>query len=236
MSKYVKRPIPVEAVQWFPDAPHPAVGPISTLIPEAHGVIPGTKRPDCTLPLRDHGVIGTIEGDYTVCPGDWIITGVRGEQYPCEASIFAETYQPVEEASGHEIVVTHEGDHAEYRVVCHEPVGADCRLTCPDPGCESWVVEREGGEPFHTVETIVGDPIRHAMSDSGECSAAEWLNYDGWALPELGRGTFEVGRFPITPVWDDDDWTWKRREEVQSRSRRAPRGVSGARNVPGRKD
>lgn len=28
--------------------------------------------------------------------GDWIITGVAGEVYPCKPEIFAETYEPVE--------------------------------------------------------------------------------------------------------------------------------------------
>ncbi len=28
--------------------------------------------------------------------GDWIITGVKGERYPCKPDIFAATYDPVE--------------------------------------------------------------------------------------------------------------------------------------------
>ena len=28
--------------------------------------------------------------------GDWIITGLRGEQYPCKPDIFEETYEAVE--------------------------------------------------------------------------------------------------------------------------------------------
>lgn len=28
--------------------------------------------------------------------GDWIITGVKGEHYPCKPDIFAQTYEPVE--------------------------------------------------------------------------------------------------------------------------------------------
>jgi hypothetical protein len=33
----------------------------------------------------------------TVTPGDWIITGVNGEHYPCKPDIFAKTYEPVGE-------------------------------------------------------------------------------------------------------------------------------------------
>lgn len=29
-----------------------------------------------------------------VSPGDWIITGVSGEHYPCKPGIFEKTYEP----------------------------------------------------------------------------------------------------------------------------------------------
>lgn len=38
--------------------------------------------------------ISTLEGTMTAQPGDWIITGVKGEQYPCKPDIFAATYEP----------------------------------------------------------------------------------------------------------------------------------------------
>ena len=40
-------------------------------------------------------VIHTLEGDMKADVGDWIITGVHGEQYPCKPDIFEETYDPV---------------------------------------------------------------------------------------------------------------------------------------------
>ena len=39
--------------------------------------------------------IHTLEGDMVANPGDWIITGVKGEQYPCKDDIFRATYDPV---------------------------------------------------------------------------------------------------------------------------------------------
>lgn len=39
-------------------------------------------------------VIGTLEGDMTASPGDWIIRGVKGEFYPCKPDIFEATYEP----------------------------------------------------------------------------------------------------------------------------------------------
>jgi hypothetical protein len=51
----------------------------------------------CGKPMHDHGWIETLEGGHIVCPGDWIITGVKGEHYPCKPDIFAATYEAVEE-------------------------------------------------------------------------------------------------------------------------------------------
>jgi hypothetical protein len=36
--------------------------------------------------------IVTLEGVMHANAGDWIITGVKGERYPCRADIFEETY------------------------------------------------------------------------------------------------------------------------------------------------
>ena len=41
-------------------------------------------------------VIHTLEGDMIASPGDWIITGIIGEKYPCKPDIFEETYEKVE--------------------------------------------------------------------------------------------------------------------------------------------
>jgi len=41
-------------------------------------------------------VIPTLEGKMVVKPGDWVITGVKGERYPCKPDIFEATYEPVE--------------------------------------------------------------------------------------------------------------------------------------------
>lgn len=40
-------------------------------------------------------IIHTLEGDMKASPGDYIITGVNGEQYPCKPDIFEKTYEPV---------------------------------------------------------------------------------------------------------------------------------------------
>jgi hypothetical protein len=41
-------------------------------------------------------IINTLEGELIAQVGDWIITGVKGEQYPCKPDIFEATYEHVE--------------------------------------------------------------------------------------------------------------------------------------------
>ena len=40
--------------------------------------------------------IPTLEGVMHANKGDYIITGVHGEKYPCKPDIFEETYEPVD--------------------------------------------------------------------------------------------------------------------------------------------
>lgn len=99
--KFRKKPVVIEATQWFTNGDHPQDG-----VPGKEGlVVRYFRRPDvpdtnlcrtCTCQYHDHGWIETLEGGHIVCPGDWIITGVSKERYPCKPSIFEATYEPVE--------------------------------------------------------------------------------------------------------------------------------------------
>ena len=40
--------------------------------------------------------IETLEGIHKANAGDYIITGVNGEQYPCKPDIFEQTYEPAD--------------------------------------------------------------------------------------------------------------------------------------------
>jgi hypothetical protein len=48
------------------------------------------ENDDCYL-------IPTLEGTMRMDRGDMLITGVKGEVYPCKPDIFAATYEPVED-------------------------------------------------------------------------------------------------------------------------------------------
>lgn len=41
--------------------------------------------------------VNSLEGRLFITPGDYIITGVKGERYPCKPDIFEMTYEKVEE-------------------------------------------------------------------------------------------------------------------------------------------
>ena len=77
MARFRKRPIVVEAEQWFPD----------------ESIDVGYDRFGVEYTVCDRS-IQTLEGPMRVSPGDWIITGIKGEKYPCKPDIFALTYFP----------------------------------------------------------------------------------------------------------------------------------------------
>jgi len=81
MAKFRKKPVVIEATQWFKHGDHPEV-----------------RRPLCPDPEQQKlGAIITLEGPHIVSPGDWIITGIKGEFYPCKPDIFEATYDLVED-------------------------------------------------------------------------------------------------------------------------------------------
>lgn len=114
MSKYRKKPVVIEATQWREHGDHDAVGmyrypPVDPFTGEisanSEAVSMGElrhcetperfRRKECGYLMDDHGWIDTLEGGHTVCPGDFVITGVQGEHYPCKPDIFAATYEAV---------------------------------------------------------------------------------------------------------------------------------------------
>jgi len=85
--KFRKKPVVIEAVQWFKHGDHPDVKKVE---------LAEFNCSNCGKKSDDHGTIKTLEGVMYVCPGDWIILGIAGELYPCKPNIFEATYEPVE--------------------------------------------------------------------------------------------------------------------------------------------
>lgn len=98
MSKFRKKPVEIEAVQYpvneYADNPltfHETPEWLATAVQD------GTIRPEFRGEDYWYLLIRTLEGEMTVSPDDWIVRGVQGELYPCKPSIFAATYDAVED-------------------------------------------------------------------------------------------------------------------------------------------
>ena len=87
MTKFRKKPVVIDATQWFTHGDHPAVVPV----PYDHPVDRQAIR------VGEWGWVDDLEGGHLVSPSDWIITGVRGEHYAIKDAIFRETYEPAED-------------------------------------------------------------------------------------------------------------------------------------------
>ena len=82
MMKFRKKPVVIEAFRLGFDI-------IPDWASNETGIVYGSHFAD----------IPTLEGTMRASLGDWIIKGVKGEQYPCKDEIFMATYEPVEEQS-----------------------------------------------------------------------------------------------------------------------------------------
>lgn len=82
--KVRKKPIVVDAIQWWPDS-------------KFAENMTGTDTAGVEYTRCNGRRIKTLEGFVNVHPGDWIITGVIGEKYPCRNDVFEATYDKLEE-------------------------------------------------------------------------------------------------------------------------------------------
>lgn len=91
--KFRKRPIIIEAEQWSPGT---SVAGVRRIPPTRVDL---TKTRGILVDRAERNVVDTLEGPLDVSPGDWIITGIKGEKYPCKPDIFELTYEPVTEGA-----------------------------------------------------------------------------------------------------------------------------------------
>ncbi len=94
MPKFRKKPVVVEAVTFDELVEHGRCNGANIVngMPwsfnyQGHPVT--HENDDCYL-------VPTLEGTMKFNRGDMLITGVKGEIYPCKPDIFAATYEPVE--------------------------------------------------------------------------------------------------------------------------------------------
>ena len=76
MPRFMKKPIIVEAHQWFKDM----------------DVWPNGVHED----KAGNVFVETIHGPVPIVDGTWIIIDIKGKSYPCEVKIFEETYEMID--------------------------------------------------------------------------------------------------------------------------------------------
>ena len=93
--KYRKKPVVIEAVQFTEEMRN-------AIVLDGAECPAGVQRGATNWHQKDRKVyradfyIQTLEGRMEVSLGDWIITGVKGERYPCKPDIFEATYDACE--------------------------------------------------------------------------------------------------------------------------------------------
>ncbi|AMM45073.1 hypothetical protein SP15_266 [Bacillus phage SP-15] len=119
MAKYRKKPVVIDADQWFRgiqldgvvcmtriDSEEEATG--SVYVERDKGEIVQLWNVPSELPLYyddEHkhrhvqhpgwGWVMTKEGGIAITEGDYLITGIVGEKYPCKPDIFADSYDKI---------------------------------------------------------------------------------------------------------------------------------------------
>lgn len=96
MSKYRKKPVVIEAIQWNGNTNRQEICDFvgEDLKTEEFSTAAwkvGKGKPSFSLKIN------TLEGEMTANPRDFIIKGVNGEFYPCKPEIFEKTYELVED-------------------------------------------------------------------------------------------------------------------------------------------
>jgi hypothetical protein len=91
MSKYRKKPVVIDAIQYL----YPDMDSVAEFCGEAFPVRIGETVAggrELIITTLEDGANG--EAKHVATPGDWIIRGVKGEVYPCKPDIFEATYEP----------------------------------------------------------------------------------------------------------------------------------------------
>ena len=98
MAKYRKKPVVIDAEVYKPgleDGIHYYIDTYDNGVPENEVA----EIRECGQTVSEIPYIETLEGRHFISKFDFIITGVKGERYPCKPDIFEMTYEKVEEVN-----------------------------------------------------------------------------------------------------------------------------------------
>ena len=84
--------------------------------------------------------IETLEGTMHASVGDYIITGVRGEKYPCKPDIFEQTYEPADAPASpwHRVEDGLPKEAGEYIVAYHPCWWNDVKTSVTEIGIDTF--------------------------------------------------------------------------------------------------
>lgn len=118
--------------------------------------------------------------------------------------------------NGHTLRFSFDG-WLKVEAVCHEPDGADCRLTSIDCECEQWgsIQRRDDGTIWHEVYQweafafALESPQWHQVKPADHCNIAEFINMEGGdGALELAQDDvrFTIADVPISASWSTDGY------------------------------
>ncbi len=93
MAKWRKKPVVIEADVFVPGM-EDGIDFVDTVQKESSPIAHYAKGDPHDTEIYPY--IQTLEGKHYICPGDYIVTGIKGERYPVKSEIFLLTYEKVE--------------------------------------------------------------------------------------------------------------------------------------------
>ncbi len=98
MTKYRKKPVVIEAIQFTGNN---IVEIIKFMQERANGDKSRYLRYNAK---KGEYFIPTLEGEYKLTEGDYVICGIKGEFYPCKPDIFEMTYEKADSEKSKECI------------------------------------------------------------------------------------------------------------------------------------
>ena len=120
------------------------------------------KRPVVVeaVQLTQPTVVSTPEGDMKGAPGDWLITGVKGEKYPCSPITFNKTYEHVSGRRFRKRPLVVDAIRLAHRVAIETEAGT----LVGKPG--DWFIDGVDGSQYPCDPTVFEDTYE-VVSDPG---------------------------------------------------------------------
>lgn len=91
MTLYIKKPVRVDAYQWFKIGDSAGNGVVDVMrwgSPEVDTLLCAF----CNNLMSEHGYLHAFQVGHVVCPGDYIVTDIDGKQYVCKPNVFVQEY------------------------------------------------------------------------------------------------------------------------------------------------